>query len=199
MNHPPLIAITLALAVATSSCTSAPEGQEWKPTLGANVAIFDDYTLTVSGFGVSASGDVDYSSFQLEGGATRRTPTEEGAIKHEFAGVRIGFGDITDELGTSVDLTEISGGGSFYGDMHGRVQPYFSIWSVISDLDGADRAQLGLRLGAGLDMAVSDSTGLIFEVDYLLPLISGQEVVLGEIIDVEGDGLAARIGLRFVP
>jgi hypothetical protein len=146
----PLLALSpLALFLATS-CTALPEGQVWQPTFGIDRTVVDNYELEVdvSGFG-SASADVDYTLTQVELGATRVDESGEAPKKIEFAGVRVGFGELEID-GTAADLIEISGGGRWYFSQSESVQPFFSFWSVLSDLDDplSDSPQLGLRLGS---------------------------------------------------
>jgi opacity protein-like surface antigen len=170
-----------------SSCAALKENESWQASVGADVSIFDDYELEVES---TLAVDVDYSALQIELGATRIAESEGERIKQEFAGIRVGFGDI--ELGgVSVDLVELSGGGRLYFNQSKSVLPFFSVWSVVSSLDGDDIPQVGVRLGGGAEFPLNETFALRFELDYLVPILGGEDS-LG--FEVEGSGLAGRFG-----
>ena len=186
-----MVRILLALVALTSACQT-PEGQQWNTTLGINTTVWDDYEAEVKAFGLVGSGDIDYSLTAFEVGATRVEPQAGRDLKHEFAGLMFGIGDIDDN--GSLDLTEIGGGGRIYFDNGGELIPFLSIWSSIvsyDDLDDVD-AQLGLRLGGGVEVVLTENAALQLGLDYHLPLIPAEDS--GSSSELEIEGLAARIG-----
>jgi hypothetical protein len=189
-----LLLSSLCLA---SSCTVLPEGHSWQPTLGIDRTVADDYELEVdiSGLG-SASGDVEYTATQVEFGATRIDETGDRPKKVEFAGLRIGFGEL--ELdGVAADLLEISGWGRWYLGQSPSIQPFVSLWSVLSDLDDplSDTPQLGLRFGGGAEVPITEALAFRGEVDYLIPLLAAEDET--GLAESEGSGLAVRLGVSF--
>ena len=194
---------TLALASILLSLSmlhgcQAPEGQEWIPTGGFNLAVVDDYKVEVSALGYSGSGDVEYSSFQFEAGATRVTPNDVRDIKHEFAGISFGFGDLEADGATS-DLVEFSGGGRFYFDDGSDVIPFLSIWSVISDIDDplVNTPQLSIRAGGGVEWPFSPQAALSIGADLTIPIIDAEDST--GLFESNAEGLAIRIGFVFHP
>ena len=185
----------LALVALFSACYT-PEGQHWNTTLGTNTTVWDDYEAEVNAFGLVATGDIDYSLTAFEVGATRVEPQAGRDLKHEFAGLMFGIGDIDDN--GSLDLTEIGGGGRIYFDNGGELIPFLSIWSTIvsyDDLDDLD-AQFGLRFGGGVEFVLTDNAALQLGLDYHLPLIPAEDTSSNAELEIQG--LAARFGLVFM-
>jgi hypothetical protein len=189
--------LLLSTFAMTVSC-QAPDGQEWKPTFGVSTTVIDNFEFEGSAFGYTESADIDYSMTQVELGATRVSEGIGRPIKHEFVGLALGSGDLSiDDVGEG-DLKEFSAGGNFYFDDGKSLIPFLSVWSTIGEYADNSNAskQLNLRLGGGVEYAVSDQAALTFAGDYLLPLVDAEDDVLG--VDFNTSGFAIRIGLRFV-
>jgi len=188
---------TIVLSISFIAACKTPEGQEWKPTVGVAAAVVDSYSADISALGFSGSGDVDYSLVQFELGATKVTPNETRPLKHEFAGIVFGVGDLS-AGGASADLVEISGGGRYYFDKGGTVIPFLSIWSTISTLDDplVDTPQLGLRFGGGIEYPFAGNLAATLSGDYTLPLIDAEDST--GLVSSSVDGVAIRLGLRLV-
>lgn len=189
--------LLLALCFAPA-CQDVPGSHTWEPTLGLDYSIASDYELKLAALGYALETDVDYKVMQFEAGATKVVHAGEKSHKEQFAGIRLGVGSVEeDDSGGSADLWELSGGGRWYADAGTLFIPYFSLWSVLSGFEGVDSPQLGLRLGGGLEYPVDQTFFLRIEADYLYPMLEGADD-LG--IDVEGNGLALRVGFSaYVP
>lgn len=192
---------TLPLLLASalmSACQDVPGSHTWEPTLGVDYSLIGDYDLELAALGYSLETDVDYRVIQFEAGATKVDYSGGASVKKEFAGIRFGVGEVEDDdIDASVDIWELSGGGRWYFDSGDALIPYLSLWSVISGFEDVDSPQLGLRVGGGVEYPLHEVFFLRAELDYLFPLLEGEDD-FG--IDVEGDGIALRVGFSaFVP
>lgn len=191
------VCIVLLTSLLVSSCQTN-EGQEWKPTVGLSTTIADDYEVSVSSLGYTGyTESLDYSVNEIELGATRVTPNGKRPIKHEFAGFKLGSGELSNELGAD-DLDELSWGGIIYNDKGEAIIPFFSIWATTSEYaDLSISKQLGLRLGGGVEYMIEDSNASItLGADFLVPLIEAEGDVDGIPFEVDGAGFAIRLGFR---
>ena len=191
-------ACLLLLATLCLSACEAPAGQEWKPTIGLSTTIVDNYEVDISALGyIGYSESFDYSMNELELGSTRVTPDNMRPIKHEFAGFKLGSGDLRDSSGSG-DLDEFSGGGILYFDEGESLIPFLSIWATNSDFENPILStQLGLRIGGGIEYPIlGRNASITLGGDYLIPLIGAQDST--GIVELNGRGLAVRLGIRFV-
>jgi hypothetical protein len=184
----------LLLLLPAAGCTATPGNHRWAPTLAVDHTVVDDYELDVDAGVLEGTSDIDYTVTQVELGATRVEETADHPRKIDFLGVRVGFGDVEDD-GIDSDLLELSAGGRWYFGQSQSIQPFFSLWSVVSDLDDeiGDDPQFGVRVGGGAELPISDTLALRGEVDYLIPVIPGEDE-LG-LAEFEGSGLALRLGV----
>lgn len=188
----------LLAACAMSACQNVPGSHSWEPTLGVDYTLLGEYDLELAALGYTLETDVDYRVVQFEFGATKVDRSGDKPVKREFAGFRLGFGEVEDdEVDASVDIWELSGGGRWYFQSDGVLIPYFSLWSVLSSFEDVDTPQLGVRVGGGLEYPLDEIFFLRAELDYLFPILEGEDD-FG--IDVEGDGVALRLGISaYVP
>jgi len=188
--------LSSALLYSLAGCGTTP-GQEWKPTAGVTTVVNSSYDLGVSQLGYgSGSIPVDYSSTNIELGATLVSEGSDRPIKHQFAGIAFGSGELEDGFGGAIDGDEISGGGRYYYDEGNAVIPFISIWSVLTDADGAT-PQLGLRIGGGAEYPLNSNAALTLSGDYLIPINDAQdEFFPGVTYDISG--LSFRFGVRFM-
>lgn len=183
-----------ALLYSLAGCSTTP-GQEWKPTAGVTTVASSSYDLGVSAAGSSGSISVDHSVLNVELGATLVSEGPGRPIKHQFAGLAFGSGELENDLG-EIDIGEVSGGGRYYLDGGNAVIPFISIWSVLTDIDGAT-PQLGLSIGGGVEYSLNSNAALTLSGDYQIPIMDAEDEFLpGVTYDI--GGLSFRFGVRFM-
>lgn len=191
--------LATSLLLIAAAC-HAPEGKEWKPTIGLTSTVdssYDlSYDLTLSGLGYAGSIPVDFSMTNIEFGTTLVSEGPKRLIKHQFFGFALGTGNLSYPP-FSLDIAEISAGGRYYHDEGGPAIPFLSIWSTLDTPDDPEvPSQLGLRFGGGVEFLFGSTAALTLQGDYLVPLINGEDS-LG--FQYEVSGFAIRFGIRFMP
>ena len=105
----------------------------------------------------------------------------------------------------NVDALEISGGGRIYlDDYMGPVHPFLSGYTVFTVFDEVSDIGLGthvgFRGGLGFEVDVTDDVFFDFGWDYQWPIVAAQsdfDPTLGDVVDLELQGWAFRIGLGY--
>ena len=180
----------IALGLLVLCSCNTPANHTWTPTIGIQTTVFDSYTFDLSGIGYS--GDVDYSTVDIQLGATEVSEGEDRLIKHQFMGVVFGSGDLEGSGGVGLD--EISGGGRYYFDKGGAVIPFASIYTTASAIDVSGiGSQLGIRIGGGVEYPISRNISMIAGADYLISIVDATDYY-GYAVGSIG-GLAARFGI----
>lgn len=198
--------ILLPLLLSTG-CQTLAEDEYVRSNLLVAVTPFANFEAeqTLQPFGLTGSGDVDYTSFEVGFGATTYRSMGEGVADRKIsrAEFRIGRANFSEDGGTfDLDAFEFAGGGRFFFEGRDGIAPFVGIHSVATWADEQDGfslgSQLGLRLGAGVEFELNESVAADFGLDYTLPLLAAEsDSVGGASIDTEVSGLALRIGLVF--
>ena len=213
---------SLLLVLGGVSCVAPRADLEQRPTFSLHAALADDYEVEqtvpeslpggapLGGQGID--GDVDYTSLEAGAGATTfqyvgpppGSGVPEGApiYRRKLARLeaRVGYASFEDADGTELQALELAAGGRAFTPLNAGVAPYLGALPTVTIFEDASGisvgAQLGLRLGVGVEVDLTRWMALDLGLDYALPLVElGPGSVLGEDADTEFEGAAARLGL----
>ncbi|MEM9380428.1 MAG: hypothetical protein AAGB93_10815, partial [Planctomycetota bacterium] len=193
----PIALTTTALATLTA-CNAG--GRVARPTIRGDVAVADDFDVQLSSLGYAVESEASYDSFQVGVGATFfGEDSEDGrAYGRKLSRAELVVGSVSVE---DFDVIEVSGGGRFYFGGHPMVQPFVGVHAVgsyIEEIAGVDPGtQVGLRGGAGVELAVTDSVFFDVAIDYTLPLLAAEsdtDPFFGATVESELEGWALRVG-----
>ncbi len=188
MKSHSILLFAIALPLTTWSCASRPGS---KGFVRVSTPVVDDLDADVSSGPLTLSGDTDYEAIDLSLGSLA---FRDGV---KVSAWEIGVSDAEYE---GVETLEYFVGGRFYFGSAPTVQPFLNAQVVYSDFDEDDLGSdfdghVGVRPGAGMEFAITDSVAVDVLAGYLFP-IDAAENDAG--IETELEGLTLRFGVAFL-
>lgn len=208
------LALVLFVALSFAACQSGKGKQDWRATGRLTTTLAEDTTNELSALGYFSSSDVDYESVDISLGAIRYSEDNRDTIEDEskpemMVDFQVGFVDVDDSQGGIGDAIELSAGLRYYVfevepfegyPIHGYVSGY-AVHTDLEDVGPIESdAQIGLRVGGGAQVFLTDDLYLDLALDYtraLIPAESAFNATFMDEVDSELDGLALRFGVGF--
>lgn len=195
-----------SLAIVAATCLGACRGPHGHldpggppdQTLRIGGVVASGFDVGVDPGGPDISGPTDLSQFELAIGRTFYAEREEGLPRKKGRGEAL-FG-VAEYDG--LDAFQVGGGGMVFLGDHPFVSPFLSGYGVFDFFETRNGngfgAQIGARLGAGVEVALSDRGFVQVGVDYTVPFLPAEsDTTPSYETEVEGWAVRVSVGVQF--